>query len=75
MIELTRLNGSKFVINAELIETLEEQPNSTVVSLASNNRYVVLEKRDAIIERVVEYRRKVNAGRAAVNPIQGFERT
>ena len=31
-------------------ETLEEQPNSTVVSLASNNRYVVLEKRDAIID-------------------------
>ncbi|MFH1726354.1 MAG: flagellar FlbD family protein [Elusimicrobiota bacterium] len=74
MIELTRLNGSRFTINAELIETLEAAPKSTIVHLATNNRYNVREPVDEIVEKVVEYRRRVNAGRKAVNPIQGFER-
>jgi len=74
MVELTRLNGTKFTINAELIETVEGNPGSSVVALATNNRYNVRESVDEITEKVIEYRAKVNAGRAAVNPIQGFER-
>jgi flagellar protein FlbD len=74
MIELTRLNGTKFTINAELIESLEGAPNSTVVNLASNNRYIVTEPVDEIVERVCGYRKKINAEGKVVNPIQGFER-
>ena len=43
MIELTRLNGAKFTLNAEIIESLEASPKSTVVHLATNNRYIVTE--------------------------------
>ena len=74
MIKLTRLNGAKFTLNAELIETLEAAPKSTVVNLASNNRFNVLESVDDIVEKVIEYRKKVNAEGKAVNPISGFER-
>jgi len=74
MIELTRLNGVQFTINAELIETLEAAAKSTVVCLATNNRYNVMEPVDVIVEKVIEYRKRVNAERAAINPIQGFER-
>ncbi len=74
MIKLTRLNGEKFTLNAELIETLESAPKSTVVNLASNNRFNVLESVDDIIGKVIEYRKKVYAGGKGINPIKGYER-
>ena len=72
MIHLTRLNGNPVTINAELIESLEACPN-TVVSLATSNRYIVRETVDEVVEKVVEYRRKVNAEQVP-NPIKGFKR-
>jgi len=74
LIAQTKLNGTKFTINAEIIETIEGAPNSTVVALATNNRYNVRESVDEITEKVIEYRRKVNADRKVVNPISGFDR-
>lgn len=74
MIELTRLNGTPFTINAELIETLEGSKNNTVLYLATNNRYLVRESVDEVVEKVIEYRKKVNADRGASNPIEGFDR-
>ncbi|MBI4386020.1 MAG: flagellar FlbD family protein [Elusimicrobia bacterium] len=73
MISVTRLNGTPLTLNAELIETVEKTPD-TVVSLATGNRYVVRETVEEVVAKVVEYRRRVNAERSAVNPIQGFER-
>ncbi|PCI39003.1 MAG: flagellar protein FlbD [Elusimicrobia bacterium] len=75
MIELTRLNGKKFTINAEIIETLEETPGSTILALATNNHYNVKETVEEITGKVIEYRRKVNADRKVIDPIAGFERT
>lgn len=74
MIKLTRLNGHPVTLNAELIEALESAPNQSVVQLATNNRYVVRESVDEIIEKVIEYRRKVNSEGKVPNPIKGFER-
>lgn len=73
MICVTRLNGTPLMVNAELIETVEKTPD-TVVSLATGNRYVVRETVEEVVAKVVEYRRRVNAERSVVNPIQGFER-
>jgi flagellar protein FlbD len=75
VIELTRLNGSKFTVNAELIESMEGSPNSTVVNLATNNRFLVRESVDDIVGKVIEYRKKLNSAGKPQNPIQGFERT
>jgi flagellar protein FlbD len=59
VILVTRFNGSKLYINAELIRSIEETPD-TVIGLLDTTKLVVHETADQIIERVVEYRRKIN---------------
>lgn len=58
MIELTRLNGTKFVLNAELIESVESTPD-TVITLTTDKKLVVLEKKDEIINKVIQYKKRV----------------
>lgn len=58
MIELTRLNGKTFVINSDLIETVEETPD-TVVTLTVGSKYVVQESKEDIINKVIEFRRRI----------------
>ena len=60
MIELTRLNGEVFVLNAELIETIVASPD-TVVTLVNGHRYVVKESVDAVTEKVIQYKRRTKA--------------
>ncbi len=73
MIQLTRLNGGPFVVNAELIETIEACPD-TVLSLATGNRLLVRESVDEVVAKAIEYRKRVDGDRPIRNPIQGFER-
>lgn len=54
MIYVTRLNGKQFVLNANLIETMEETPD-TVITLTGGNKYVVAEKTEVLIARVQEF--------------------
>lgn len=56
MITVTRLNGSRFVLNAELIRTVEKTPD-TMIRLTTGETLVVRESPEEIIERVVEYGR------------------
>jgi flagellar protein FlbD len=56
MISVTRLNGQKFVLNAELIRTIEENPD-TIITLISGEHLVVVEPSKEIIKRVIEYER------------------
>jgi flagellar protein FlbD len=58
MIELTRFNGKTFVINADLIETVESTPD-TVVTLTTDKKLIVQEKTDDIIEKVIQYKRRI----------------
>ena len=62
MIKVTRLNGKEFVINAELIQFLEETPD-TVITLVNHEKVVVKEGVDDVIRRVMEYQRGVRAFR------------
>ncbi|MGM0471501.1 MAG: flagellar FlbD family protein [Bacillota bacterium] len=59
MIEVTKLNGAVIVINAELIELVEANPD-TVVSLVSGRKIVVTEELEEIKERVINYRKEIN---------------
>ncbi len=61
------------VVNAELIESVEAAPD-TVISLATGNRFIVKDPVDAVIAKVVEYKKKVYAERKCVNPLEGFEK-
>lgn len=58
MIEVTRLNGSKFIINAELIEKVEESPD-TVITLTTGNKYIVKESRQEVKNLVILYKKEV----------------
>lgn len=57
MIYVTRLNGKVFSLNPDLIETMEETPD-TVITLAGGNKYVVSERIEELIERIAEFRRR-----------------
>lgn len=73
MIKLHKLNGHEFVVNAELIETLEAGPE-TMIHLATGNKLTARESADEIVAKVVEYRKAVNTAGKPVNPIAGYER-
>ena len=59
MIELHRINGETFILNPDLIETIENTPD-TVVRLLNGHRYLVKESADYIIKAVAELRRSSN---------------
>lgn len=60
MIVITRPNGSKLYINAELIQTVESTPD-TIITLVGNRKLVVKDTAQEIAERFIEYRRKTLA--------------
>lgn len=60
MITLTRLSGSVFVLNSDLIERIDSTPD-TVITLIDGKKYVVAESLDDIIEAVRHYRSQVVA--------------
>ncbi len=64
MIEVTRLKGSKIFINAELIETIEQTPD-TVITLTSGKKFVVNETADDISNLIIDYKRKIHAAYTA----------
>ena len=56
MIRLTRLDGEAFILNADLIKYVEKRPD-TFITLTSNDRIVVSETPDQVLERAVDYQR------------------
>ena len=58
MIKLTRLNGSNYVMNCEIIETAEATPD-TVISTVDGKKYVCTESVDEVIARVIEYKGRI----------------
>ncbi|MEA1975131.1 MAG: flagellar FlbD family protein [Bacillota bacterium] len=59
MIKLTRFNGKVFVLNDELIEVMEETPD-TVIKLSNDKKIVVKEGVDEVIEKIIKYKRKIH---------------
>lgn len=64
MIVLTRLNGSQFAINPDLIERIIENPDTTI-TLVDGSNHIVTESLDAVIEIIAEFRADIVA-RASV---------
>ncbi|GAB5495942.1 MAG: flagellar protein [Phycisphaera sp.] len=58
MINVTRLNGQAFVLNADLIKTVEQKPD-TIITLVNGDHIVVREAMRDVIERVIEYGRRL----------------
>lgn len=61
MIKLTKFNSNgqkkgEFVLNAEIIETIEQTPD-TVITLINDKKLIVEEDMDEVVRRVMKYRR------------------
>jgi len=61
MIQLTRLNKHRLILNSDLIKEIESAPD-TMLTLVTGEKIVVLESCDDVLERIVEFRRKVLSG-------------
>ena len=57
MIELTKLQDQKIVVNAELIEFVESTPD-TMITTTSGKKLIVKESVEEVIEMVIKYRRR-----------------
>ncbi len=60
MIQVTRLNGKIYWVNPHQIESMEQTPDLTL-TLLSGRTVVVKEKPDEIIDRIVDYRRRIGS--------------
>ena len=69
MIRLTRINHQEIVLNSDLIEHMEANPD-TVITLTNGQKMMVLETPDEIVERVVRFRRRVIPLCAGTEPEQ-----
>ncbi len=58
MIKATRLNKEEFYINCDLIEFMEETPN-TVISMTTGKKLVVEESCNELLDRIIEYKRTI----------------
>ena len=55
MIVVTRLNGTRFAVNPDLIERIHESPDTHLVTL-DGAAYVVLESLAEVVELIADYR-------------------
>lgn len=58
MIEITKLNGVRILVNPHLLETVEETPD-TVLTLTTGKKIIVKESRQEIQNLVILYRKKI----------------
>lgn len=58
MIYLTRLNGEKIAVNIDLIEFMEETPD-TVITLTTGRKFVVKETMEDIKKEIIKFKKEV----------------
>ena len=63
MVRLTRLNRVPLILNSDLIEHIEETPD-TVITLTTGQILRVRESADQVVDRIVEYRRRIHGADA-----------
>lgn len=59
MVRLTRLNRAPLVLNSDLIEHIDITPD-TVITLTNGQIVRVRETAEEVIERIVEFRRRIH---------------
>ncbi len=58
MIKLSRINGSPFFLNAELIEQIESTPD-TVITLNNGKTIMVAESLKQVLGKIMRYRQRL----------------
>ncbi|MCL1819186.1 MAG: flagellar FlbD family protein [Oscillospiraceae bacterium] len=72
MVCVSRLNGKVFYINPDLIEFLEETPD-TVLTTTTGKKLVVEDSVDEVISKIVAFKQKVFLGLPQVISQEDFE--
>lgn len=72
MITLHKLNGDQFVLNADLIISVEANPD-TLISMVDRRTMLVREPVVDVVGAVMDYRRAVSTGQHLV-PVTGEAR-
>ncbi|WP_372633810.1 flagellar FlbD family protein [Cohnella sp.] len=67
MIQVTRLNGTKLHLNALLIETVEETPD-TIITLTTGRKFIVVENSSDVIRAIRHYLRSIGVLAAVTGP-------
>lgn len=70
MITLTRLSGTEFVLNSDLIERVESTPD-TIITLVDGTKYVVAEAPSEIVRAIRTYRAEIVACATSMFPEPG----
>ena len=61
MIKLTKINDAEFYLNPHLIERIEEKAD-TIITMDSQSQYIVKEKYEEILKKIIEYRKTIYLG-------------
>ena len=72
MIQLHRLNKTSLFLNHRHIETMEANPDTTVITLINDRKYVVRETVPEIIDRITQFEADVYnrpVRRAPITPL------
>ena len=59
MINLTRLNGKEFSLNALYIETVESFPDTTI-TLTNGHKYVTLESKEEVYSKISRFYKEIH---------------
>ena len=65
LIEVTRLNDKKIILNAELIESIESTPD-TVLTLVTGKKFIVKEGCQEVKNLVLSYKRDIAVNWSAI---------
>lgn len=67
MIEVTRLDDSKIVVNVEMIQSLQASPD-TIITFTTREKMMVKEPVEEVSEKILAYQRSIHRGEACVSP-------
>jgi flagellar protein FlbD len=59
VINVSKLNGKMFILNALFIETIESFPDTTI-TLTNGRKYVVKETEDEVHQSIIKFYQSVN---------------
>ena len=73
MIKVTRLNGTETLVNPEIIETVESNPD-TMITLTNGKKVFVKESLEAILKKFLTYQQLINRPLASrvIKPAEEF---
>jgi flagellar protein FlbD len=60
LVILHRLKGAEFILNAELIETIEANPD-TVITLTNDKKFIVKETVSDVLDLVLEFKTRIHS--------------